>query len=429
MKKLLTFCAFVLAAVASVSTSLAAPDVRTVVREAPVLVKAGKIKESVELLLRFDSLVGRSILEKKSLARVFQDTHDELLKREKYVWLYKLDEHARKLFPRELSSGANFGEVCIVKGDFKLAARLLREAAAQSNSYYPKNPKKRKATVRVNLLLAQATLVLGEVKEAEQAIDKALAVSPADAQLYYTRAQVMMRAKKWKQVAKALDKAFSIDPALAQPVDYLVRASCAQREGAYGQARKVLEEGLERYPTAPGLHYGLGQVFQALGESARAFYLFQHEIMLSGPGSSYTDEAKDQIEITTALIDKEKDRGNYLKVAYGAAALVNMSPGSYEKAIENIKKGLRANGDDCLPLQVLLGHAYVGLDEHEQAIKAFEAALRVDPFFVPAYVDLGNAYEKLGKRDKALEHYAKALTLDKHNWRVREMLKAVDELK
>jgi tetratricopeptide (TPR) repeat protein len=48
---------------------------------------------------------------------------------------------------------------------------------------------------------------------------------------------------------------------------------------------------------------------------------------------------------------------------------------------------------------------------------------------VPAYVDLGDTYEKLAKREKALEQYGKALTLDKHNWRVREMLKRIGELK
>ena len=47
---------------------------------------------------------------------------------------------------------------------------------------------------------------------------------------------------------------------------------------------------------------------------------------------------------------------------------------------------------------------------------------------MPAHVGLGGTYEKLGKRENALEQYGKALTLDKHNWRVREMLKRIDKL-
>jgi len=413
-------------ALAGIGESEAAADFDTIVAEAPVRAKAGKIKESVELLLQLDSLVGRSILEKKRLAGVLQDMHEELTRREELAWLYKLDEHARKLFPRERNFGCNFAQACMAKGDFERAAKVAAEAAGQSNSYYRENDQD---AARANLLLARAGLVLGKVAQAEEAINKAIEMSPADAQLHYTRARVMLRAGKWDEVTEALNTAFRLDEKLAQPVDYLVRASCAQREGSYDQAQKVLEEGLSRYPTAPGLHCSLGQVYLAKNQPAEAFYHFQYEIMLSGPKSSYTDEARDQIEIMTALLDREKDPANYLKVAYGAAALMNMNPEGYEKAVENIKKGLRANGDDCLPLQVLLGNAYVGLGKFDEAIKAFEAALRIDPFFVPAYVDLGDIYEKLGKRDKALEQYGRALTLDKHNWRVREMLKKIGELK
>lgn len=424
MKKLFVIVVSIIITLAA-GTSIAAPDFKTVVNDAPLHVKAGKFKESVDLLLQLDSLVGVSILEKKHLARVLQGVHDELTRREEYGWLYKVDEHARKLFPRERRSGANFGEACMARADFKLAAKVLAEAAGQKNSYYRADGRH---AARADLLLARASLVVGNVEQAKKAIAKALATSPTDARLHYARAQVMMRAKDWEQVDESLKTAFRIDPKLAQPVDYLVRASCAQRKQEFDQAQKVLLEALDRYPTAPGLHYSLGQVFQAMGKPAGAFYQFQYEIMLSGPRSSYTEEATDQIEIMTALIDREEDPGNYLKVAYGASALTHMNPKGYEKAVEYIKKGLRTVGDDCLPLQVLLGNAYVGLEKYEQATKAFRAALRIDPFFVPAYIDLGDTYRKLGKNDEALEQYAKALTLDKHNWRVREMLRKIDRM-
>ena len=423
MKKLFVLVVPVIITLAA-GMSIAAPDFKAIVNDAPLRVKAGKFKESVDLLLQLDSLVGVSMLEKKHLARVLQDVHDELTRREEYRWLYKADEHARKLFPNERSSGANFGEACMAKADFELAAKVLVEAAGQKDSYYPPNGQD---AARADLLLARASLVVGNVEQAKKAIAKAVKTSPTNARLHYTRAQVMMRAKDWEQVDESLKTAFHIDPKLAQPVDYLVRASCAQRIDEFDQAQKVLQEALGRYPTAPGLHYSLGQVFQAMRKPARAFYQFLYEIMLSGPRSSYTEEATDQIEIMTALIDKE-DPEDYLKVAYGASALTRMNPKGYEKAVEYIKKGLRAVGDDCLPLQVLLGNAYVGLEKYELATKAFEAALRIDPFFVPAYVDLGDTYDKLGEKEKALEQYAKALTLDKHNWRVREMLRKIDTM-
>ena len=404
----------------------AVENFKKIVEQAPVLAKAGKLQEAGELLQQLNSLGGCSIIQKKTLAGVFQQLHDELDHRGEVGLLYKLDEHARSLFPTEKQAGVNFAQACISKGNFEAAANILKEAAKQSNSYFAPGPN---PDARLNFLLAQASLVLNKIDDAKAAIEKAITADPADAQNHYTKAQIMMRAQKWDEVSKSSVLAFKLNPKLAQPVDYLVRASCHQREGEFDQAQKVIEDALSRYPTAPGLHYSLGQVFQGKRQAAPAFYQYQYEIMLTGPQSSYTNDAKDQIEIMTALLTKEKNPDNYLKVAYGAAALMNMKPGSYEKAIENIKKGLRANGDNCLPLQALLGHAYMGLGKYEDAAKAFEAALFVDSFFVPAYVDLGDMYQKLDKKDKAFEQYGKAMTLDKLNWRVKEMLQKVDAMK
>jgi len=403
----------------------AAQDIRKIIDQAPVLAKAGRINDAAQLLLQVETLAGRTIIEKKTLAGVFQQIHTELLRRDDLGLLYKVDERARSLFSSEKQAGINFGEACVLRGNYDAAAKVLQEAAGQDSTWFPSG---KADDARLHLLLAQACLVLNKLDEAAAAIEKAIAADPADAQNYYTKAQVMMRAGKWAEVATASALAFKLDPKLAQPVDYLVRASCYQRDEEYDQAQKVVEEALSRYPTAAGLHCSLGHVFQAKKQAAQAFYHFQYEIMLSGPRSSYTKEAKDQIEIMTALLTKEKEPDDYLKVAYGAAALMNMKPGGYEKAIDNIKKGLRANGDNCLPLQVLLGSALTALGNDEEAAKAYEAVLLIDPFFVPGYIDLGDAYERLGQKDKALEQYGKAMTLDKSNWRVMEMLDKVDHM-
>ena len=420
------FILSVVAAFGVTGFSCGAESFKKIVDQAPVLAKAGKMQEAANLLLQLNSLVGRSILEKKTLASVFQQLHDELDRRGEVDLLYKVDERARNLYAAEKQPGVNFAHACISKGKFEAAASILKEAAKQSNTYFPAAAN---SDARLNLLLAQASLVLNKLDDAKAAIEKAITADPADPQNHYTKAQIMMRAQKWDEVSSASAVAFRLNPKLAQPVDYLVRASCYQRDHAFDQAQKVIEDALSRYPTASGLHYSLGQILQGKRQAAQAFYQFQFEIMLSGPQSTYTDDAKDQIEIMTALLTKEKNPDDYLKVAYGAAALMNMQPGGYEKAIENIKKGLRANGDNCLPLQALLGHAYMGLGKYEDAAKAFEAALFIDSFFVPGYVDLGDAYETLDKRDKALEQYGKAMTLDKSNWRVKEMLRKVEAMK
>jgi len=441
MRNRLCFAAAMLAAAFVAHPCWGEANFEKVVEEAPVLLEAGKVEEAVGMMLSLDTLVGRSIEERKTLARKLHEMHNALIRRDESEWLLKLDEHARKLFPSERTAGADFGEACIMTGRFERAERELRAAAGQRNLDYPES---RGELARVHLLLARAALVQGHIDDAKKAIAAAIESEPSAAQLYYTKAQVMLRAGDWDEAGTALKTAFRLDPDLAQPVDYLVRASCMMREAAIEQetgrnrvleqAEKVIKQGLSRFPTAPGLHCSLGQVYLAQQKPAKAFYQFQYEIMLSGPKSSYTQEARDRIEIMTALLDKDRnsetpaEKNSYLKIAYGAAALMKMQPGGYEAAIENIRKGLRANGDDCLPLQVLLGRALAGLKQYEKAAEVFRTVVRIDPHFVPGYVDLGDVCEELGDREGALKHYATALTLDKHNWRVREMLNKVGRM-
>ncbi|HUS57761.1 MAG TPA: tetratricopeptide repeat protein [Planctomycetota bacterium] len=422
MKRFLVSAVLISIASASFNLSLAGEKPE----RAALLAKAGKVDEAVNLLLGVESVAGRSIIERKSLAKAFQDVHDELTRRGDTDAAYKAAERARALFPKEKRSGMNLGELCMATGKFQAAANILKECAAQSSSIYAASPGD---DLRIHLLLARASLVLGKLPEARKAISKATDIAPADPQLLYLKAQVAMAQGKWDEAGKALDNAFKINPQLAQPVDYLVRASCYLQQKAHDLAKKTIEEGLGRYPTASGLHCALGRVHQAAGRPAEAFYEFQCEIMLSGPKSSYSDEASAQIEIITALLSKEKDPDNYLKIGYGVVALRNMKPGSYENAVEEIKKGLRTVGDNCLPLQMLLGMAYVDLGQYADAIKAFEAALMIDLYFVPAYVDLADVYLKLGQKERAITLYAKAMTYDRNNWRVKEMLKEIDNLR
>jgi len=439
MRKRFCLIAIVLAAAFAGRPCLGEVSFEKIVSDAPVLLEAGKLEEAVEMVRSLDTLAGRSIDQRKTLARKLHDMHNTLLRRDESDWLLKLGEHARKLFPSERTAGADYGEACIRAGRFDLAERELLAAVGQRNLDYPAAGGE---LARVNLLLSRAALVQGHLDVAKKAIAMATEQAPADARMYYMKAQVMLRDGDWAEVSAALSKAFKLDPKLAQPVDYMVRASAMGREAALeqgpsrvqtlAQAEKLLEQGLKRYPTAPGMHYSLGQLYLAQEKPAAAFYQFQYEMMLSGPKSSYMQEAKDQIEIITALLEKDikttGEKDTFLKIAYGAAALMKMQPGDYEVAIENIHKGLRANGDNCLPLQVLLGRAYLGLGDHKKAAEVFRNVVRIDKHFVPGYVDLGDACEAIGEREEALKHYAVAYSLDKYNWRVLEMLDKVDRM-
>jgi tetratricopeptide (TPR) repeat protein len=59
-----------------------------------------------------------------------------------------------------------------------------------------------------------------------------------------------------------------------------------------------------------------------------------------------------------------------------------------------------------------LGRNYHHQKLYQDAIKAFEEVLEIEPNYHRAWYDIGNTYEKLGEFNKAIECYQKALNND-----------------
>jgi len=94
--------------------------------------------------------------------------------------------------------------------------------------------------------------------------------------------------------------------------------------------------------------------------------------------------------------------------AYLYAGICELQIGNFQEAVNYLKKYngkepiLSARAKSCL------GDAYVGLEDYQSALKAYQAAASEDNVFAAVYlVKEGGVYEKLGQNDKALECYNK----------------------
>ena len=66
---------------------------------------------------------------------------------------------------------------------------------------------------------------------------------------------------------------------------------------------------------------------------------------------------------------------------------------------------------------VSLGNQMGMAGDHVGASKFFKNAMRVDPYYVPAYLGLGIAYGNLGKDEDAIEVFKEGIKLDNaHNF-------------
>jgi tetratricopeptide (TPR) repeat protein len=65
-----------------------------------------------------------------------------------------------------------------------------------------------------------------------------------------------------------------------------------------------------------------------------------------------------------------------------------------------------------LDARVFRGRAYLALGETERAVADFEASIKLNARYAPAYSGRGEAYERKGDRERAIADHRKALSLD-----------------
>ncbi len=89
--------------------------------------------------------------------------------------------------------------------------------------------------------------------------------------------------------------------------------------------------------------------------------------------------------------------------------------GLLEEAVGAFQSALRASGDH-LPTYEIMGQTFIEMGEPEAAVKTLQRALQVkggvEDEFVGIYYYLARAYEALDKRDSAVEFYDRVFSLD-----------------
>lgn len=90
----------------------------------------------------------------------------------------------------------------------------------------------------------------------------------------------------------------------------------------------------------------------------------------------------------------------------------------YAPAVKNLKSAIETwEGDEADLSQVhnALGFAYVGMNSLSAAIREYRTAVEFQPGYVVAWNNLADAYEKADQLEEALEAYQEALRYDPEN--------------
>jgi len=85
------------------------------------------------------------------------------------------------------------------------------------------------------------------------------------------------------------------------------------------------------------------------------------------------------------------------------------------EAETNLQRASELN-NKLAPVQSLLGLVSAGTGNDESAIMHFNAALKIDPGYIPAYRGLANVYDDKGEKKKAVATYQYAIALRPNIW-------------
>ncbi len=171
------------------------------------------------------------------------------------------------------------------------------------------------------------------------------------------------------------------------------RQAPMERRGRIVFRERLLSELADAPETAVAraeLHYTLGWLYYWEREYRIALECFQAASNLAA-----------QLENMTLLSWSFNGLGN----AY------NSSLGQHEEAISAYEHAIKLNPSFAYPHNGL-GYVYHDLGQHKKAIAAYQRAIELDPNYANPHNGLGNVYRALGQHKEAIAAYQHAIELD-----------------
>jgi tetratricopeptide (TPR) repeat protein len=238
--------------------------------------------------------------------------------------------------------------------------------------------------------LARIAQGAGDLDTAARALDKALALRPAHADLHYRRACVLLRLKRGSEARSALNRALEINPRYVAARIELAQLDA--REGFLGEALGTLRDLARDAPVGESEDFrqGIGRLDRGEWEEAHAHF--------GRAVDSHGDGLRQRLQRTDALIEGE-DFGRALTELHSAIAEHPAYP----------------------DLHARLGRAELQQGAWDDAAASFGRALELNPAFHDARVGLARALEALGMRAQAVDQLALVLEREPAHAQARDL--------
>ncbi len=185
----------------------------------------------------------------------------------------------------------------------------------------------------------------------------------------------------YEKASKAYDQALKVDPTYFDATFNL--AVAFNKLKRYEDAAKMFGRAMELKPDFADSWYGRGQIWLTKGDFPKAIADFEKFAQMN------TTEPKDKIQSS-------------LGMAYAGA-------GQNDQALAAFDQALKIKPDPEYHFRK--GNALAGMGKMVDAIACYDAALGLSPDYVEAINNMGNAYASMGKFTEALAFFDKAIMM------------------
>ncbi|XP_044280930.1 tetratricopeptide repeat protein 21A [Varanus komodoensis] len=290
-------------------------------------------------------------------------------------------------------------------------------------------------------LMAQVKYLSGELETAQGTLQRCLELDPTSTDANLLMAQIHLSQGNIKECAHSLEIGVSYNFQLRDsPLYHFIKARALNKAGEYPEAIKILKM-LISLPQMKGeIKKGQGPCISA-NEQVSIYLELAEALRLNGELHEATKIMQDainefsgtpeEIRVTVANVDLALSKG---EVDLALTMLRNVTPNQpyYTEVKEKmaqiyllIRKDKRLYiGCYCelcenLPsphTSLLLGNAYMNIQEPEKALEVFEAAQKKNPLDATVARKIGQAYVYTHQYNKAINYYEVALKMSEQDF-------------
>jgi protein O-GlcNAc transferase len=269
--------------------------------------------------------------------------------------------------PRNFNALQLCGVVAIQQEAYRDAVKLIRRALALRGNDAP---------VLTNLGIAHQKL--GQIAEALESFDKAIAAKPDFASAHHNRANLLREAKRHAEARKSYDRALALQP--DNPLIHANYATLLYDLHEAEDALQSLEKALALRPDYPTAHFRKGEIHLELDKPAEALMSFDHALNL------------------------RPDDGEFL-IGRGKAL---MALDRHEEGLTCHRRAIELAPKNAAFLHAS-GLAFLSIKRIRAALACFEEALALKPDYIEAHVSSAYIHKDLGLHDKALAQVERAI--------------------